>query len=82
MRSRKELIYLNIKDLTEEEIESLSDLELNSCDKCGEIESTYKLNWIDSEEFWDIKGIITELEKGNVALCDDCYNKIVDSPEN
>ena len=32
MRSRKELIYLNIANLTEEEIQSLSNMELNCCD--------------------------------------------------
>jgi hypothetical protein len=44
MRSRKELIYLNVKDLTKEEIEGLGDMELNICDLCGEIDLSIRLN--------------------------------------
>lgn len=73
MRSRKELIYLNIKQLTQEEIEELGNMELNSCDNCGEIELSELLYWIDGEYFWDIKELDEARKKGHVALCEDCY---------
>lgn len=82
IRTRKELIYLNIKDLTDEEVKALedgllADEELNCCDKCGAIDSTYKLHWIDSEEFWDDEKVMEYLKKtGNIALCSDCKDKI------
>ena len=75
MRDRKTLIYMNIKDLTEEEIETLADHELNCCDNCGEIDSTYRLRWIDSEEFWDDKYCVALVASGMCAICDDCYDK-------
>jgi len=81
MRSRKELIYLNIKDLTQEEIEKLADYELNSCDKCGEIELSEKLLWVGNEAFYDTEDmedwiIGQELaNKGYVAVCQSCYNE-------
>lgn len=78
MRSRKELIYLNIKDLTEAEKEKLSDYELNCCDKCGEIDLSINLLWIegaDSEDFYDDETAIALLAEGNVAVCKDCFDK-------
>jgi len=75
MRNRKELIYLNVKDLTQEEIESLGDHELNCCDNCGEIDLSIKLRWIDSEEYWEDKYCVSLVASGMCAICDDCYNK-------
>jgi len=76
MRDRKTLIYLNIKDLTQEEIEALGDMELNSCDNCGEIDSSYKLRWIDSdEEFWGDPHCIVLVSSGMCAIDEDCYQK-------
>jgi len=75
IRSRKELIYLNSKDITPEELEKLGDLELNICDNCGEIDSTYRLEWIDSEEFWNDEACVSLVAGGFCALCDDCYDK-------
>ena len=75
MRSRKELIYLNIKDLTQEEKEALGDMELNCCDNCGEIDSTYRLRWIDSEEFWEDPYCVSLVGSGLCAIDDDCYQK-------
>ena len=73
MRDRKELIYLNIKDLTQKEIEALGDMELNCCDVCGEIDSSERLYWIDSEEFWEDKSCVDLVKKGVYAVCEDCY---------
>jgi hypothetical protein len=73
MRSRKELIYLNIKDLTPEEIAELGNMELNCCDNCGEIDLSIRLHWIDSEEFWDDKYCAALVSSGICAICEDCY---------
>lgn len=75
MRTRKELIYLNIKDLTQEERESLSDMDLAFCDNCGEIYDSEKLNWLEGEEF--IGDIYAEnlLSSGIVSICNDCWDK-------
>ena len=53
----------------------LEDQELNTCDKCGEIDSTYDLVWIDSGDFEPKKGEIVPKELYNKysALCEDCY---------
>ena len=74
MRSRKELIYLNVKDLTPQEKEALGDMELNCCDKCGEIELSEKLNWIDGENFYDDERAQKLSKEGHVAVCDDCLD--------
>ena len=73
MRDRKELIYLNIKDLTQKEIEALGDMELNGCDICGEIDLSEELYWIDSEEFWHDMTCVNLMANGTVAICEDCY---------
>jgi len=75
MRDRKELIYLNIECLTQEEIEALGDMELNCCDNCGEIEQSEKLRWIYSEEFWEDDNCVSLVASGMCALDDDCYEK-------
>ena len=75
MRSRKELICLNIETLTTEEKEKLSDYELNACDICGEIDLSENLNWIDGEIFWENDTTIRLVKEGNVAVCDDCLEK-------
>ena len=72
MRTRKELIYLNIKNLTQEEIEKLGDCELNCCDICGEIDLSMELCWIDGEYYWDNPTARKLVEKGNCAVCRDC----------
>jgi len=75
IRSRKELLYLNIKDITEGEKDRLGDIELNCCDKCGEIDSTYRLNWIDGEDFLGNSVVLKLIKEGNVAICNDCLEK-------
>jgi len=74
MRDRKTLIYLNIEDLTTKEINELGNMELNCCDICGEIDSTYRLHWIDGEDFWDDKRAVEMVGRGNCAVCDDCLD--------
>ncbi len=77
MRSRKELIYLNIDNITEEEKEKLADYELNCCDKCGEIDLSINLIWLDgitATESPDAKTTTELLKEGYVAVCKDCYN--------
>ena len=75
MRSRKEIICLNIKELTPEEIESLANNDLNCCDNCGEIELSEKLNWIDGEDFYDDEECKSLVASGMSAICDDCHGK-------
>lgn len=74
MKSRKELIYLNIKDLLPKEIETLADNDLNCCDHCGEIHQSEKLNWIDSEDFQNDEHCRRLLASGKIAICDKCYD--------
>ena len=75
MRSIKELICLNLKDLTQGEIESLADNDLNCCDKCGEIDLSENLNWIDGEEFWEDEAALKLMKEDVTASCDDCLSK-------
>jgi len=75
MRDRKTIIYLNVKDLTPEEIEKLGDMDLSTCDNCGEIDMSTKLRWIDSEEFWEDPFCVVLVGSGMCAVCDDCYDK-------
>jgi hypothetical protein len=74
MRSRKELCYLNMKDLTSDETDALGDLGLNCCDKCQDIDLSTRLRWIDSEEFLDNPIALKLLKEGNTAVCDDCWD--------
>jgi hypothetical protein len=90
MKSKKELLGLKDHHLTPEERESLGDMELNICDKCGSVESTYELVWVDSEEFWDQVYIDMRMEKnkesenlagerlckkGHSAICNVCFDE-------
>jgi len=75
MRSRKELIYLNIKDLTKEEIAELGNLGLSCCDNCGEIEQSEKLHWIDGEDYWDDEYCKNLVASGMCSICGDCHEK-------
>ena len=78
MRTRKELVYLNVRDLTPEELEKLSDYELNCCDKCGEIEISELLIWLENC-YIDGGAVMTPVKillgKGYVAVCNDCMAK-------
>ena len=75
MRSRKELIYLNIKDLTEEEKESLGDMDLNCCDKCGQIDLSENLIWLEDEFYYDDDYVQFLIKEGFTAVCDDCLKE-------
>ena len=76
MRDRKTLIYLNVKYLTQEEREGLSDMGLNCCDNCGEIDLSENLNWIDGEDFYDDEACAALVASGMCAICNDCLDKI------
>jgi hypothetical protein len=86
MRNRKELIYLNIKDLTTEEKEALGDMGLNCCDNCEEIDLSEKLHWIEGEDYWDSAVAIKLVKSGVCAICDTCWvrfkSKHLEKPEN
>lgn len=73
MKDRKELSYANIKDLTQAEKNKLSDYELNVCDKCGQVESTYDLIWIDFIEEDEAETLKKEIFN-YTAVCLRCYN--------
>ncbi len=75
MKTRKELIYSNIKNITPEEIGKLGDMALNACDVCGEIDDFKRLNWVEGEDFTDNSKAIALMKKGNVAVCDHCLEK-------
>ena len=55
----------------------MSDNDLNTCDKCHTVHSTYDLIWITSEDFQPKQGeILKEQAYLNFdALCDYCYKE-------
>ena len=57
----------------------LEENELNTCDKCNKIDSTYDLVWITSPDFEPKEGEIVpqELYKKYDALCEDCYQESI-----
>ena len=74
-------ILAKTKETEEELDEFLENRELNICDKCDVIESTYDLAWIDSEDFepldtdtFNKTKFLKAIKKGYSALCEDCYN--------
>ena len=76
MRTRKELIYCNIKDLSQEEIEALADMRLNACDKCGEIEISNNLVYLEDEEL--VQSSPTSkllLKQGFTVVCISCFEE-------
>lgn len=76
IRSRKELICLNVKDITMDEVHELGNLNLNCCDKCGEIDSSEQLIWIgDEEEYSDNPGAVRLYKEGHSAVCNVCVEK-------
>ena len=74
--TKKELIYLNINDLSTEEIARLGDFALNACDKCGEIDLSTNLNWIEGEDFYDDPQAQMLVRKGFGAVCECCLKGI------
>ncbi len=73
MKDAKELYYSNVKDLTEEEITKLADYELNICDKCGSVDSTYDLIWADYLEEDELETLTAEILE-YTAVCLECFN--------
>ncbi len=84
MRTRREIIYLNIDNLTPEEKEKLSDMGLNACDKCGDVYPAKELLLLEGENFIDdpiaIKLLndnypiaIKLLNDNYVVVCESCY---------
>lgn len=76
----------NLKGNENELLEVLSNHELNTCDFCEEIESTYDLNWIDGlttkelkQQGFNLKKVDKEIKKGNVACCSYCESKLKES---
>lgn len=75
MITRKELICLNIKNLSQEEINLLSDYELAYCDNCGEIDLSDNLKWLDNEDFYDDNDLMNLLHSFMLSICNICYDK-------
>jgi hypothetical protein len=65
--------------LTDSQLEQLQKDELNTCDKCGLVDSTYDLIWITSEDFEPKKGekVPESAYRKYDALCKKCYGGIV-----
>ena len=72
-------VLKNIKENDDELFEWLQDHELNTCDKCDMIESTYDLIWITAEDFEPKKKeVVPEWAyKKYDALCIECYKEIL-----
>jgi len=80
-RKAKELLGTLYKDATEKERWLMSEkYELNCCDWCGEIDSTYQLMWIEAEDTYydDPVCIAFQMEKSCSAVCKECYRKASD----
>jgi hypothetical protein len=74
MRTREELINLNISQLTQEEKEALGDMGLNCCDNCGEIDLSENLHWIDGEDYKEDSHCENLVISGLTAICKKCYD--------
>ena len=65
----KDVLYKSYSDLKSQEKRfytlNREKLEINSCSKCGFIDSTYDLNW---DSFADLRGW--------TCLCDDCFYEV------
>lgn len=61
----------------EEIFEYLDAHELNTCDKCGNVESTYDLIWITAEDFTPKEGEkLPDITRQRYdALCEQCYKE-------
>ena len=77
MRSKKEYYGLTYENLTDYEKEHLTDLELNICDKCGTIHESICLIWLESglNDKKEEKKAIAFMEKGLIAICENCWNE-------
>lgn len=62
-------IFPDMDDLTAE----LQKLELNICDKCGTIKSTYALIWLEYLEDIENNKVAQKLLEKYTAVCKDCY---------
>lgn len=73
MTSTKDIMYRKYADLTRQEKRyytmNRECRELNECDRCLMIDSTYALRW----------GMDFHLE-GHDCLCDDCYDEVGGTP--
>ena len=69
----KNILYKNYSDLKSQEKRfytlNQEKFEINMCEKCSFIDSTYELFW-DSDYYL----------KGNSCLCEICYEKIGGEP--
>jgi len=74
MRTKKELINVNVKDLTQEEREGLGDLELNLCDVCGDICIDKDINWIMGIDFKDDEKAQKLVKEGKFSVCHICFD--------
>jgi hypothetical protein len=63
MRTAKELIGLDINELTREEKILLKDYNLDCCDNCGDIDFQENLRWIDDDNHYDVP----------MKFCDECF---------
>lgn len=61
----------------EEASQYLENNELAVCDKCGQVESTYDLNWITSDDFTPKEGEkLPDITRQRYdALCERCYKE-------
>jgi len=63
------------RERTDSEIDQMENDNLNLCDKCGRVDDTDNLIWIDSEDFEPAEGEKLKRSTYNKysALCDPCY---------
>ena len=86
MRDKTDLLGLKSNQLSQEEIEELGELGLNLCEKCGSVEISEELVWVDCEEFWDDGNVFNRAvaenktgerlcKDGVSAVCNTCFEK-------
>lgn len=75
MRSREELIGSMVEELSDAESDALGNMGLNSCDRCGMIEVSDDLVWV---EYIDIEEQprLREALKEYTAVCQDCADRV------
>lgn len=75
IRGGKGTIIKDYDSLSDKQREQMDRDELNICDKCNVVESTYELVWISSEDFTPFEGEVVPQSVYDKydCLCDQCY---------
>jgi ribosomal protein S27AE len=76
---RDDYLGRKIQDLNDEDVNHISDLELNSCDRCGRIEFSNDLCWV--EFYYEGQEIPKKMRK-YTAICQNCQSDLLSDEVN